>query len=135
MQLTRFPNVHVVPVCSVPQNVTDAVRLGRPTDFLPRLHPSDVLYACGAPPMVDSLKAIATQAGVVCYADPFLPTTDDTVEDGVFSRAMGWLSVPTNRQPAQREPGRFRQSHREPAMPAYRTDEAGVRGHYLFHNV
>lgn len=135
MQLTRFPNVHVVPVCSSPQTVTDAVRLGRPTDFLPRLHPSDVLYACGAPPMVDSLKAIAAQAGVVCYADPFLPAKSDTSDEGVLSRAMGWLTVSTSRQPAQRAPSRSHQNHRKQPVPANRTDEAGVRSHYLFHNV
>lgn len=135
MQLARFPNVHVVPVCSTPQNVTDAVRLGRTADVLPRLHPSDVLYACGAPPMVESVKAIAAQAGVTCYADPFLPTKSDTPEEGVLSRAMGWLSVPAGRPSAQREPSRSHQTHRRQPAPAYRADEAGVGRHYRFHNV
>ena len=66
---------------------------GRPTDYLPRLLPTDVLYACGAPAMVDAVKSIAALIGVACYADPFLPTTDDTVEKGVLTRAKGWLSV------------------------------------------
>ncbi|MGH6820295.1 MAG: FAD-binding oxidoreductase, partial [Methylocella sp.] len=101
VRLARFPNVHVVPVCSTPQKLTDVVNLGRPTDYLPPLLRSDVLYACGAPGMVDSIKSIAARVGAVCYADPFLPTTDDTVEESVLTRAMGWLAVPTSRQMGQ----------------------------------
>jgi hypothetical protein len=68
--------------------LSKAVKPGRPTDHLPRLLPTDVLYACGAPGMVDSIKSIAAQVGAVCYADPFLPTTDDTVEASVLTRAV-----------------------------------------------
>ena len=98
VQLARFPNVNVVAVCSSPQNLSSAVKLGRPTDYLPHLVPSDVLYACGAPGMVDSIKSIAARIGAVCYADPFLPTTDNTVEESVLTRAMGWLAVPSSLQ-------------------------------------
>ncbi|MFN3746974.1 MAG: 2Fe-2S iron-sulfur cluster-binding protein [Hyphomicrobiaceae bacterium] len=128
VQLARFPNVLIVPVCSTPQNVTDAVKLGRPTDYLPRLLPTDVLYVCGAPAMVDSIKSIAARAGAVCYADPFLPTTDDVVEEGVLARAKSWLAV------ASREIDEFIPDHprqrREPPMQAYRMAEARVRSHY-----
>ena len=93
MRLARFPNVLIVPVCSTPQTATTAVKPGRPTDYLPHLLPTDVLYACGAPGMVDSVKSIAARVGAVCYADPFLPTTDDTVEKSVLTRAKGWLAV------------------------------------------
>src|SRR5262245_19618802 len=93
VQLARFPNVLVVPVCSTPQTVTDAVKPGRPTDYLPHLLASDVLYACGAPGMVEAVKSIATHFGAVCYADPFLPTTDEKVEESVLTRAIGWLGV------------------------------------------
>ncbi len=41
----------------------------------------------------NSVKAFAARPGAACYADPFLPTTDDTVEESVLSRAMGWLAV------------------------------------------
>ncbi len=101
MQLSRFPNVLVVPVCSTPQTLTNAVNPGRPTDYMPRLLPTDVLYACGAPGMVDSIKTIAARFGAVCYADPFLPATDDTVEEGVLTRAIAWLAVPTSRPMGQ----------------------------------
>ncbi len=112
-QLVRFPNVHVVPVCSTPQTSIN-VKLGRPTEYLPHLLPTDVLYACGAPGMVDAIKAIAARIGAVCYADPFLPTTDDAVEESVLTRAMGWLGVPTSRQTG----GARSQSPRQPAATA-----------------
>ena len=97
-RLATFPNVHVVPVCSTPQTLINAVRLGRPTDHLPPLLPSDVLYACGAPGMVDSIKGIAARIGAVCYADPFLPTDDDTVEESVLDRTTKWLAGFTRRR-------------------------------------
>jgi NAD(P)H-flavin reductase/ferredoxin len=131
VQLARFPNVVVVPVCSTPQTSIDAVKLGRPTDFLPHLLPTDVLYACGAPGMVDSVKSIAAHFGAVCYADPFLPTTDDTVEEGVLTRAMGWLSGSTSRQLGQLALDRPRKRQGQPRQ-AYRMAEARVRSHYRF---
>lgn len=101
VRLASFPNVVVVPVCSTPQTFSRAVRPGRPTDYLPRLLPTDVLYACGAPAMVDSIKSIAAHTGAVCYSDPFLPTTDDKVEESILTRAMEWLAVPASRQMGQ----------------------------------
>ena len=123
IRLARFPNVLVVPVCSTPQTVTTAVMPGRPTDYLPRLLQTDVLYACGAPAMVDAVKSIAALNGAVCYADPFLPTTDDKVEEGVLTRAMGWLSVPSRRQVGQLALDRAR-NRREQPMLDYRIAEA-----------
>ncbi len=123
VRLASFPNVLVVPVCSTPQTLTN---LGRPTDYLPPLLPSDVLYACGAPGMVDSIKSIAARSGAACYADPFLPTADDTVEDGVLSRAMGWLAALTKRQVDQLALDRPR-NRRERPMKAYGMAEARVR--------
>src|SRR5262245_44947072 len=129
VQLARFPNVVVVPVCSTPQTVSNAVKPGRPTDYLPHLLPSDVLYACGAPAMVDSVKSIAAHFGAVCYADPFLPTTDEAIEDSVLTRAMGWLASSTARRLGALAPDRSR-NRREPTMQAYRMAEARVRSHY-----
>lgn len=129
VQLARFPNVLVVPVCSTPQTLTNSVKLGRPTDYLPHLLPTDVLYACGAPGMVDSIKSIAARIGAVCYADPFLPTTDDTIEESVLTRAMGWLTVPTWRETGQLAPNRAR-NRREQPMQAYGMAEARGRSHY-----
>ena len=97
-QLARFPNVRIMPVCSTPQTLTTEVKLGRPTDYLPHLLPTDVLHACGAPGMVDSIKSIAAQIGAVCYADPFLPTTDARAEERGLTSAMGWLTLPNSRR-------------------------------------
>lgn len=101
MRLARFPNVLVVPVCSSLQTPTNAVMPGRPTEYLPRLLPTDVLYACGAPGMVDSIKSVAGRAGAVCYADPFLPAMDDAIEKGALIRAIGRLTAPAGRQMPQ----------------------------------
>ncbi len=128
-KLARFPNVIVVPVCSTPQTVNNAVYHGRPTDYLPRLLSSDVLYACGAPGMVDAIKSIAAQNGAVCYADPFLPSIDGTVEDGVLSRAMGWLTVPQIGQIGEFALNRMR-IRKESTLRASRMAEARVRSHY-----
>jgi NAD(P)H-flavin reductase/ferredoxin len=98
VKLASFPNVLVAPICSTPQSLTKAVMPGRPTDYLPRLLPTDVLYACGAPAMVDAIKSIAAHIGAACYADPFVPSTDDTVEKSVLSRAVQWLAGPTGRR-------------------------------------
>lgn len=97
-RLAGFPNVLVLPVCSTPQTLTNAVMPGRPTDYLPRLLPTDVLYACGAPGMVESIKSIAAHAGAACYADPFLQTTAGAAEESVLTRAVEWLTVPTGQQ-------------------------------------
>lgn len=128
LQLARFPNVLIVPVCSTVQTVSNAVKPGRPTDYLPRLLPSDVLYACGAPGMVDAVKAIAAHFGALCYADPFLPSSDDTVEEGVLARAMGWLALPSSRQLGQLALARSRS--RQPPIEAYRMAEARVRSNH-----
>ena len=83
VKLTRFPNVLVVPVCSTPQALPSAIMPGRPTDYLPRLLPTNVLYACGAPGMVESIKSIAAHVGATCQADPSLPNADGKSEGGV----------------------------------------------------
>jgi NAD(P)H-flavin reductase/ferredoxin len=97
-QLASFPNVLVLPVCSRPQSLTNAVMPGRPTDYLPRLLPTDVLYACGAPGMVDAIKSMAGRVGAACYADPFIPAKNASVEEGVLTRARLWLAVPSGNQ-------------------------------------
>ena len=130
-RLAGFSNVHVVPVCSTPQASTDAVNFGRPTDYLPPLLRSDVLYACGAPGMVDSIKSIAARSGAVCYADPFLPTTNYTVEEGVLSRATGWLARRQADQLVLDRPG----NPQEQLTKAFEMLEAGGRGQYRTQSV
>jgi NAD(P)H-flavin reductase/ferredoxin len=71
-RLALFPNVTIIPTVSEPQNVSSAIRIGRPTDYLPNLSQSDVVYTSGAPAMTDGVARIAKAAGVKCYVDPFL---------------------------------------------------------------
>jgi NAD(P)H-flavin reductase/ferredoxin len=127
VRLANFPNVLVVPVCSTPQTLTKAVEFGRPTDYLPHLLPTDVLYACGAPGMVDSIKSIATKIGAICYADPFLPTTDDTIRESVLSRSTRWLTKLAKRQVDQLVLDHLL-NRREQPMQAYGMADARVRG-------
>jgi NAD(P)H-flavin reductase len=145
-RLARFPNVRVVPCCSSPQNVTKLVKRGRPTDFLPRLLPTDVLYVCGAPPMVESIKSIAGRVGAVCYADPFVPNaaTEQKIEEAsVLSRVMKWLAVPTlatqeriaiegrqKRQLALAPPPRKRRDQPAQAYGRMAEAEARMRSYY-----
>jgi 3-phenylpropionate/trans-cinnamate dioxygenase ferredoxin reductase subunit len=75
-QLARFSNVHLVATCSAGQDPARRVLPGRPTDYLPLLLPSDVIYACGAPEMVEAVKGFAARHGAVCHADPFVPAVD-----------------------------------------------------------
>lgn len=128
VQLAAFRNVVVVPVCSTPHNLTGVVHLGRPPDFLPRLLPTDVLYACGAPGMVDAVKALAARVGAVCYADPFLTNGDGNDIGGVLTRAKGWLAGLAGRPERQEAGGR--PTRRDTGMRPRRMAEASVDRHH-----
>ncbi len=84
-------NLYMRPACDwlAKQGVTEIIltasganplppaRHGRATAFLPALNPSDTVYACGAPEMVDVVKTVALAAGAKFFADPFLPSSND----------------------------------------------------------
>src|SRR5438477_241866 len=57
-RLALFPNVTLIPMVSEPQQISHAVRSGRPTDHLPKLSPDDVVYTAGAPAMTDAVARI-----------------------------------------------------------------------------
>ena len=97
-QLSRFPNVRIVPICSSKEQVSRSVRQGRPTDVLRRLSPSDTVYCCGAPPMVEAIQKLSAQFGAPCLADPFTPPPPENVEtssSGLLERVVGMLPLPT----------------------------------------
>lgn len=104
-RLALFPNVRLLPVCSDPRIAIHGLYPGRPTDYLPRLLPTDVLYACGAPAMVDAIKTVASSVGALCYADPFLATADDSFSGRVLARAKGWFAPLPSRN--ERDPLRL----------------------------
>jgi 3-phenylpropionate/trans-cinnamate dioxygenase ferredoxin reductase subunit len=74
-RLALFPNVRIVPVVSEAQDVSSAIRCGRPTDYLPKLSQHDVVYASGAPAMTAVVARMAAAAGAPCHTDPFLAST------------------------------------------------------------
>jgi 3-phenylpropionate/trans-cinnamate dioxygenase ferredoxin reductase subunit len=93
-RLALFPNVKLIPMVSEPQNISHAIRSGRPTDHLPRLSPDDVVYTAGAPAMTDAVARIAKAAGAKCYTDPFVQEPRGPEQAGLMSRLTGWLSEP-----------------------------------------
>lgn len=74
-RLALFPNVTIILTVSEQQSVSPAIRTGRPTDHLPKLLPSDLVYAAGAPTMTESVARIARTVGASCHTDPFVPNT------------------------------------------------------------
>jgi NAD(P)H-flavin reductase/ferredoxin len=82
-RLALFPNVTIIPTVSEVQDVSPAIRSGRPTDHLPTLSRNDVVYASGAPAMTDTVARIARAAGARCYTDPFVPSHEAVEPAGV----------------------------------------------------
>lgn len=85
----RFPNVTTIATTEAPQGVDPNIFLGRPSDYLPRLRSSDIVYAAGAPAMVEAVGELANAAHTLFYADPFEPAGGQT-EDWL-SKAVSWL--------------------------------------------
>jgi len=131
-RLARCRNVSIVPVVSEPQGVSQAVRTGRPTDHMPKLTARDVVYTCGAPPMVEAVARMAQAAGATCYSDPFVSDANGTDEDGVLSRALAWISgdvrpeIPSKaKRPQRTRPGYGRTGAASGAgRPRYATPRA-----------
>ncbi len=69
--LARMPNVKIIPTIEEGPSPTPAVRVGRIEAHIPPLDPSDIVYACGSPRMVDALAGFVDSAGATFYADPF----------------------------------------------------------------
>lgn len=90
-RLALFPNVTIIPVVSEPQNVSSALRSGRPTDYLPSLSPSDLVYTAGAPAMTEAVAKIAGAAGARCYTDPFVSNPGEDDQAGLIARVFGWF--------------------------------------------
>jgi NAD(P)H-flavin reductase/ferredoxin len=90
-KLAQFANVTIIPVVSETQEVSNAVRIGRPTDYMPALSSSDVVYAAGAPAMVQSVARMARTAGATCYRDPFATQTGPAERRGLLQRATSWF--------------------------------------------
>lgn len=89
--LALFANVTIIPTVSEPQDISSAIRLGRPTDYMPNLSQSDVVYASGAPVTTEAVSRIAETAGAKCYVDPFLTGASIAGPDRLVERLIGWF--------------------------------------------
>jgi NAD(P)H-flavin reductase/ferredoxin len=114
LRLATFPNVRVIPVLARREGPESAFPVGNPVDFMPRLQPSDAVYAAGSPAIVGAVERLARQATARCYADAFVPQADPA-SAGLLKRARHWLA-PSGR-PAEAPPARplaprlLRQAH------------------------
>jgi 3-phenylpropionate/trans-cinnamate dioxygenase ferredoxin reductase subunit len=99
-RLALFPGVTIIPVVSMRQSMTSAVREGRPTDYLPRLTANDVVYAAGAPAMVEAVTRIAGRTGAQCFSDPFAPSLSPHRTPGFLSRAANWFTLELPKSPS-----------------------------------
>jgi 3-phenylpropionate/trans-cinnamate dioxygenase ferredoxin reductase subunit len=88
-RLALFPNVTIIPMVSEPQDISPAIRIGRPLDYLPALLPDDVVYTSGAPAMTNDVARLSRIAGAVCYTDPFVPNAKADEPAGLMSRLFG----------------------------------------------
>jgi NAD(P)H-flavin reductase/ferredoxin len=93
-RMRHYPNVELIPTVSErPANAARVIRKGRPTDHMPELNPDDIVYACGAPQMVDAVRDLVLDAGATFYADPFTPAHGSQDDEGIVAQAMNWLST------------------------------------------
>jgi 3-phenylpropionate/trans-cinnamate dioxygenase ferredoxin reductase subunit len=107
-RLALFPNVTIIPTVSEPQNLSAAIRVGRPTDHLPNLSPQDVVYTSGAPAMTESVARIAKAAGARCYTDPFVSSSNPSRQTTMAGRLAGWLNnTPRNSRIVRKQVGRI----------------------------
>ncbi len=116
-RLALFPNVTIIPTVSEPQNVSPAIRIGRPTDHLPNLSANDVVYTAGAPAMTETVARIARAAGARCFTDPFVSSTTPAGQASMVGRLAGWLNNPVSGPPIMR-PARKQASHTGPHRAA-----------------
>ncbi|MFY0736457.1 2Fe-2S iron-sulfur cluster binding domain-containing protein [Aurantimonas sp. NFXS3] len=70
----RYSNVKILPfVDDMPSHVPLIYRGGL-KERLPKITPDDIVFAAGAPVIVEDVKRYAERAGATFYSDPFHPT-------------------------------------------------------------
>jgi NAD(P)H-flavin reductase/ferredoxin len=88
-RLAAFPNTSCIATTEEPQKRSQIVRLGTPAQFLPSMHASDIVYAAGAPSLVEAVGGAAAPAGAAFYADPF--TASEGLDSSWLSRVLSLL--------------------------------------------
>jgi 3-phenylpropionate/trans-cinnamate dioxygenase ferredoxin reductase subunit len=73
-RLAVHPTTDIIATTEEAQSVSRIVRSGTPAEHLPTVSASDVIYAAGAPSMVEAVGSAAARAGAAFYADPFFPS-------------------------------------------------------------
>jgi NAD(P)H-flavin reductase/ferredoxin len=117
-RLAPFPRVTIIPVVSQHHGVTRAVRSGRPPDYLPALSPDDVVYAGGAPAMIEAVTRIAKAAGAQLFVDPFEPASNNQEGVNFLSRAAQWFAPTIQDAPSLSMSGLIDQfSERKQSVP------------------
>lgn len=89
--VSGFPGVTVVAVSEEKQNQFPHVVRGRPSDHVPELKADDIVYAAGAPMMVNAVAELARSAKATFYSDPFEPAGSQP-EDWI-TKAVSWLGT------------------------------------------
>jgi len=117
-RLALFPNVTIVPMVTHHHAASAAVREGRPTDYLPELSPHDVVYAAGAPAMVEAVARIAGAAGARCHSDPFEPEVSRNEAMGLLARATNWFNGETASPPLSMADWQSQNPERDEPPPA-----------------
>ncbi|MBO0765139.1 MAG: 2Fe-2S iron-sulfur cluster binding domain-containing protein [Hyphomicrobiaceae bacterium] len=91
-RVARLPNVSVIATAEEEQAGHPAILKGRPNDHLPELTTSDIVYAAGAPDMVDSVAEAAETARAAFYCDPF-EASGHTDEDSGWRNVLSWIGA------------------------------------------
>ena len=87
--VSQLPNVEIVALAEEHQTRFHGVGFGAPLDFVPVILADDIVYAAGAPTMVDAVGARAEAAGALFYSDPFEAGAGG--QDDWLTRAITWL--------------------------------------------
>lgn len=75
-RLANFPAATLIVAVEEPQTAARFARQGTPIQHLPPLAASDVVYAAGAPTLVNAVGSAASHVGAEFYADPFTANGD-----------------------------------------------------------
>ncbi|HEX5959174.1 MAG TPA: 2Fe-2S iron-sulfur cluster binding domain-containing protein [Hyphomicrobiaceae bacterium] len=89
-RVAQLPNVSVIATGEEEDPAYPAVRKGRPNDHLPELTQDDIVYAAGAPRMVDSIAKAAEAARAAFYCDPF-EASGQAKERGGWRNVLSWI--------------------------------------------
>jgi NAD(P)H-flavin reductase len=98
--LAHFPNVTIIPVVETPQRISDVIRIGHVTDYIPELSPEDSVHVCGPLPLVEAVTRIAAEADALCYCVSFAPQHGDqealeteSSRESTLARAREWPTI------------------------------------------